>query len=336
MKKKDKIGLGAVVATYSFVFLAAFLYEPAHGGPGGPHRSNMKSLDEWAAEDPVMKDLTFSYAGSESEEITRADVSGTLNVGSVPEFFAALVALEGKAPEPGHKTTLTADDVSADIDGTTFAWSGELPDAEKAADAEELYTPFVASEVEKLKLHAPHRTVIDAEVTRNMSVSDDDARAFRDKVYSHIQPHPDASVVLMGFPLAKPAQERGTTGVPGGEGEQFLLPRLQLVSEYTTYAELVEQAEHVDAASDMFLTSVNNVEGPDSEWTFYTEGEFDEEGLRAIKEILTEPVDGKGAWVRIEGPDGLLGTAKVGMPRMRPKAYEQHPWEERMRDVLGS
>lgn len=331
MKKKDKIGLGAVVATYSFVFLAAFLYGPA----GEPHRSNMKSLDEWAAEDPVMKDLTFSYAGSESEEITRADVSGTLNVGSVPEFFAALVALEGKAPEPGHKTTLTADDVSADIDGTTFAWSGELPDAEKAADAEELYTPFVASEVEKLKLHAPHRTVIDAEVTRNMSVSDDDARAFRDKVYSHIQPHPDASVVLMGFPLAKPAQERGTTGVPGGEGEQFLLPRLQLVSEYTTYAELVEQAEHVDAASDMFLTSVNNVEGPDSEWTFYTEGEFDEEGLRAIKEILTEPVDGKGVWVRIEGPDGLLGTVEVGKPQARPESYEKDPWEERMQEVLG-
>ena len=155
-------------------------------------------------------------------------------------------------------------------------------------------------------------------------------------MYSHIQPHPDASFVLMGFPLAKPAQERGTTGVPGGEGEQFLLPRLQLVTEYTTYAELVEQAEHVDAASDMFLTSVNNAEGPDSEWTFYTEGEFDEEGLRAIKEILTEPVDGKRVWVRIEGPDGLLGTAEVGMPRMRPKAYEQHPWEERMWEVLGS
>ena len=124
--------------------------------------------------------------------------------------------------------------------------------------------------------------------------------------------------------------------MPGGESEQFLLPRLQLVAEYTTYAELVEQAEHVDAASEMFLTGVNNAEGLDSEWTFYTEDEFDEEGLRAIKEILTEPVDEKGAWVRIEGPDGLLGTAKVGMPRMRPKPYEQHPWEERMREVLGS
>lgn len=332
MKKKDKIGLGAVVATYSFVFLAAFLYGPADE----PHRSNMKSLDEWAAEDPVMKDLTFSYVGAEPEEFTRAEVSGTLNVGSVPEFFAALVALEGKGPEPGRATKLTAAGVSADIDGTTFTWSGELPEAEKAADAEELYAPFAAPEVKKLKLHAPHRIEIDAEVTRNMSVSDDDARAFRDKVYSHIQPHPDASFVLMGFPLAKPAQERGTTGVPGGEGEQFLLPRLQLVTEYTTYAELVEQAEHVDAASDMFLTSVNNAEGPDSEWTFYTEGEFDEEGLRAIKEILTEPVDGKRVWVRIEGPDGLLGTAEVGMPRMRPKAYEQHPWEERMWEVLGS
>ena len=85
----------------------------------------------------------------------------------------------------------------------------------------------------------------------------------------------------------------------------------------------------------MFLTSVNNAEGPDSEWTFYTEGEFDEEGLRAIKEILTEPVDGKGAWVRIEGPDGLLGTVEVGKPQARPKAYEQHPWEERMQEVLG-
>ena len=149
MKKKDKIGLGAVVATYSFVFLAAFLYGPA----GEPHRSNMKSLDEWAAEDPVMKDLTFSYVGSETEEFTRAEVSGTLNVGSVPEFFAALVALEGKAPEPGHETTLTADDVSADIDGTTFAWSGELPDAEKAADAEELYAPFAAPEVKLSLIH---------------------------------------------------------------------------------------------------------------------------------------------------------------------------------------
>ena len=331
MKKKDKIGLGAVVATYAFVFLAAFLYAP----DGGPHRSNMKHLDEWAAEDPVMKDLTFSYAGAEPEEFTRADVSGSLNVGSVPEFFAALVALEGKGPEPGRTTELTAAGVSADIDGTTFTWSGELPDAEKAADAEELYAPFAAPEVKKLKLHAPHRIEIDAEVTRNMSVSDDDARAFRDEAYSHIQPHPDASFVLMGFPLAKPAQERGTTGVPGGEGEPFLLPRLQLVSEYTTYTELVEQAEHVDAASDMFLTSVNNAEGPDSEWTFYTEDEFDEEGLRAIKEILTEPVDGKRVWVRIEGPDGLLGTVKVGKPRARPKAYEQHPWEERMQEVLG-
>lgn len=336
MKKKDKIGLGAVVATYAFVFLAAFLYEPAHGGPGGPHRSNMKHLDEGAAEDPVMKDLTFSYAGSNPEEFTRADVSGTLNVGSVPEFFAALVALEGKGPEPGHKTELTASGVSAEIDGTTFTWSGQLPDAEKAADAEELYTPFAAPEVEKLDLHAPHRTEIDAEVTRNMSVTDDEARAFRDEAYSHVQKYPDASLMLMGFPLAKPAQERGTTGVPGGEEKQFLWPRLQLVTEYTTYADLVEQAEQVDAASDMFLTSVNNAEGLDSEWTFYTEGEFDEEGLRAIKEILTEPVDGKDVWVRIEGPDGLLGTAKVGMPRMRPKAYEQHPWEERMRDVLGS
>ena len=85
----------------------------------------------------------------------------------------------------------------------------------------------------------------------------------------------------------------------------------------------------------MFLTGVNNAEGLDSEWTFYTEGEFDEEGFRAIKEILTEPVDEKGAWVRIEGPDGLLGKVEVGKPRARPKAYEQHPWQERMLQVLN-
>lgn len=336
MKKKDRIGLVAVVATYAIVFLAAFLYEPAHGGPGGPHRSNMKSLDEWAAEDPVMKDLTFSYSGAEPEEFTRADVSGTLNVGSVPEFFAALVALEGKGPEPGRKTKLTADDVSADIEGTTFTWSGQLPDAEKAADAEELYAPFAAPEVEKLDLHAPHRTEIDAEVTRNMSVTDDDARAFRDTAYSHIQPHPDASFVLMGFPLTKSAQERGTTGVPGEEDKQFLWPRLELVAEYATYADLVEQAEQVDAASDMFLESVKNTEGQTCEWTFYSEGEFDEEGLRAIKEILTEPVDGKDARVIIEGPDGLLGEVGVGKLPTKPESYEKYPWEERMQDVLGS
>ena len=94
----------------------------------------------------------------------------------------------------------------------------------------------------------------------------------------------DARLELCGFPLM-----HSTEFV---EQQDCAPPELALNPEDGTYQELLERANRIDVATDMSLTVVSGTrehrEEEYSVWGFYTEGEFDEEGLRAVKEILSE------------------------------------------------
>lgn len=327
MKPKDKVGLGAVIVAYSAVLAAA----APHYLTVDTHEVNVESFEAWVVDDPVLKDLTFTHNGSPTEEHTKVEVAGVLHVDSVPEFFDALARL-GEMHEEKRRDGVAntwAKKITATIGGTTFDWQGAFPDRERAREGAEVFAPFASPCVAEVKdIRMRKKSGFATIAKRNMAVSDDEARAFRDEAYRHLEKHRNVEFGLMGFPLAHPARELNKPGMPSP------LPSLGFTPDGATYAELVEQAEHVDAATDMFLYRVNNNGRGTSEWTFYTEGDFDEEGLRAIKEILSEPVDGKDAMVIIESSEGVLGKATVGRPDPR-SAYDDKPWTQRMEDVLS-
>lgn len=88
----------------------------------------------------------------------------------------------------------------------------------------------------------------------------------------------------------------------------------------------------------MSLTFVSGTEEQEeySVWGFYTEGEFDEEGLRAVKEILSETPEKRPTLIVIRGPEGALGGVYMGKPPSESAAnFDECPWQERMLRVLN-
>ena len=73
----------------------------------------------------------------------------------------------------------------------------------------------------------------------------------------------------------------------------------------------VEQAERVDAASNLYLYETGNT-GPLSVWHFYADGVYDPAELDSVKEILSQPVDGKATNLIVKGPDGEIEQTSVG------------------------
>lgn len=284
------------------------------GACADPVKDEVAALSVWAESDPVMRDLTFTRVVAGGFESSVVSVGGELNVDSVPAYIDALVALRGKEKEAtkGAITEFTSH-VSADIGGTTFSWEGPFPEEAFGAESAEMLAPFAAPAVEKVEVTASGSDGgFAGRVYREASISDGEARDFRDAAYEQLGAD-GRSFTLSGFP-------------PVG--------RLLLDSESATHAELLAHIDRVAAASRMRLDAVDN-HGRNSVWDFYTEEPFDDAGVRAVVELLASPVDGKTATLIIRGPDGKLGTAYAGRPRDTQPAGNE-PWSAQLQAIAAS
>lgn len=284
------------------------------GACADPVKDEVAALSVWAESDPVMRELTFTRVVAGGFESSVVSVGGELNVDSVPAYIDALVALRGKEKEAtkGAITEFTSH-VSADIGGTTFSWEGPFPEEAFGAESAEMLAPFAAPAVEKVEVTASGSDGgFAGRVYREASISDGEARDFRDAAYEQLGAD-GRSFTLSGFP-------------PVG--------RLLLDSESATHAELLAHIDRVAAASRMRLDAVDN-HGRNSVWDFYTEEPFDDAGVRAVVELLASPVDGKTATLIIRGPDGKLGTAYAGRPRDTQPAGNE-PWSAQLQAIAAS
>lgn len=268
-----------------------------------PSAEEQEALAQWAATDPVFEGLTFSSVIAGGIPSSTIAVSGSVNVDGAPEFVAALVTLHEKGEELNQEMT---SHVHADLDGTAFKWQGPFPTAEFGAKSGEQLAPFAAPEVAEVSISASSSDgELSVGVLRETSISDGAAREFRDRACEHLDAHGGGIFNLRGFPLHKPAR---LDGVPGW-GD--LAPSLKLSPDSGSVNAFVEQAERVDAASNLYLYETGNT-GPLSVWYFYTDGEYDPAELDPIKKILSQSVDGKAANLIVNGPEGEIQRTIVG------------------------
>ncbi len=324
MKAKNQVNTIVLLVTVAILFAVAAAYPSSDD----EKLSESERLERFVADDPVMKDLTFSRDTGRSGYPQRIRVGGVLHVESVPQFIDVLEALRKKERNREHIVDLTSTEgITADIGGTSLVWYGRMLDRKDARRNEKLIEPLVAPGVAEITATLYEEDIgLKLLATRGLSLSDDEARAFRDKAYENFAADSDARLELCGFPLMHSTEFVEPSGCAP--------PHLALNPEDGTYQELLERANRIDVATDMSLTIVSNT-GEYNEWHFYTEGEFDEEGLRAVKEILSETPDKRTTVILIRGPVGVLGCVKVGKPPSESADYDECPWQERMLQVLN-
>lgn len=326
MKAKNQVNTIVLLVTVAILFAFAAAY-PSNKDE---KLSETQRLERFVADDPVMKDLTFDRDTGRSGYPQRISVDGVLHVESVPQFIDVLETLRKKERNREQAIDLTSTGITADIGGTSLVWYGRMLDRKDARRNEKLIEPLVAPGVAEIKATLyEHDIGLELRATRGSSLSDDEARAFRDKAYENFAADSDARLELCGFPLM-----HSTEFV---EQQDCAPPELALNPEDGTYQELLERANRIDVATDMSLTVVSGTEEQEeySVWGFYTEGEFDEEGLRAVKEILSETPEKRPTLIVILGPEGALGGVYMGKPPSESASYDECPWQERMLQVLN-
>ena len=272
--------------------------------------AEVDALSDWARTEPALEDLKFYRGISGGFQSSTVNVSGDVAAETVPEFVDALVALHNKEAEvqQGAIRELTSH-VSAEIGGTSFWWTGPFPSEQFGGEVAGVLSPFAAPEVEKVEVSAASREgAYRGWVYREASISDGEARDFRDAAYEHLGAR-GGDFALHGFP-------------PAG--------RLLLDDA----AAALPFIERVAAASRMRLDSVDN-RGTNSVWGFYTEDPFDEADVCTVVELLASPVDGKTATLVLYGPDGRLGRAYVGQPRDAQPARNE-PWSAQLQAIAAS
>ena len=280
------------------------------GGCADPVADEVAQLESWAKTLPALQDVNFTRVVAGGFKSSDISVGGSLNVDTVPEFVDALVALRSKEIEvqEGAISAFTSH-LSADIDGTDFSWEGPFPSEEFGGDMTEILAPFAAPAVGEIEV-----TVVTSDggftgrVYREASISDGEARDFRDAAYEHLGAR-GTDFALHGFP-------------PAG---RLLLDDAR---------EVIPFIERVAAASRMRLDSVDN-RVTNSVWDFYTEDPFDEADVRAVVELLATPIDGKTATLVLHGPDGRLGMAYVGQSRDEQPAGNE-PWSAQLQAIAAS
>ena len=328
MKAKNQVNTIVLLVTVAILFAFAAAY-PSNKDE---KLSETQRLERFVADDPVMKDLTFDRDTGRSGYPQRISVDGVLHVESVPQFIDVLETLRKKERNREQAIDLTSTGITADIGGTSLVWHGRMLDRKDARRNEKLIEPLVAPGVAEIKATLYEGDIgLKLVAKRGSSLSDDEARAFRDKAYENFAADSDARLELCGFPLM-----HSTEFV---EQSDCAPPILALNPEDGTYQELLERANRIDVATDMSLTVASGTEEHREEeysiWGFYTEGEFDEEGLRAVKEILSETPEKRPTLIVIRGPEGALGGVYMGKPPSESALYAECPWQERMLRVLN-
>lgn len=275
----------------------------ALSGCSDPTAEEQEALAQWAATDPVFEGLTFSSVIAGGIPSSTIAVSGSVNVDDAAEFVAALVTLHDKGEELNQKMT---SHVQAELGNTAFKWQGPFPTADFGAETAEQLALFAAPEVAEVSISASSPDgELSVVVLREASISDGAAIEFRDHACTHLDAHGGGIFTLRGFPLHKPAR---LDGVPDW-GD--LAPSLNLYTGSGSVSAFVEQAERVDAASNLYLYETGNT-GPLSVWHFYADGVYDPAELDSVKEILSQPVDGKATNLIVKGPDGEIEQTSVG------------------------
>lgn len=290
----------------------------------------IEELSQWTATQPALRELSAKQQLAGGIPANAVYVKGPIRVASVPEFFAALSQLHAKAEEIAGAGDLDLElDVTTVVSGTEFNLRSYDWDAQQEAETyTAIFEPFASPPA--ARVHIDNRIDgLEAWADRDEKVSDDEARAHRDVIFQHLDDMDiEGRFRLNGFPLVHPARPEGVnfSTVPA--------PILDLNGFPQGYTEATSFAEKVDATTDFELRSVRGDAGMD-EWEFYTEGEFDEAALKAIKKVLSDPAAGDRVSVRISGPEGGLGRALIGIP-LEQQPDHVGPWTERMRQILSA
>lgn len=305
--------------------LSTFALGGCVGGWSAQYRLN--ELAEWVGTQPALDSLSVSREkemglfGSTLSDTLQAQ--GALHVTSVVEFATALDQLNAKFDElPFREHRFLKVDVKADIQGTEFTWEGFRWEPGWRERLTELLDLFAAPEVRTVNVRHDD-DVLWVKVERGFQVSDDDARAYRDRVFHHLDDTKATETIdLFGFPLLHPTEPDGGAASPS----------LRLSGFPQGYVATAAFAEKVDAAIPYAVRSVWSNEISYS-WRFFTEDEYDEEVMKQLKELLSQPEAGSPIKVTITSSTRILGTVDTSPT---PEKLPKHPgkWQEDMERVF--
>ena len=202
MKAKNQVNTIVLLVTVAILFAFAAAY-PSNKDE---KLSETQRLERFVADDPVMKDLTFSRVGGISGYPQRIRVGGVLHVESVPQFIDVLKTLRKKERNREELVDLVSTEgITADIGGTSLVWRGRMLDRKDARRNEKLIEPLVAPGVAEITATLYEEDIgLKLLATRGSSLSDDEACAFRDKAYETFAADSDARLELYGFPSCTP------------------------------------------------------------------------------------------------------------------------------------
>lgn len=276
----------------------------------------VNAVAEWADQDPVFSDLTVQQ-NNEGVPTTQVKLRGELNVDDVDQLFEALTALHAKQEEMKRKGVASfSPALKAQIGATRFFWDGQLPEPATQAEQQKAYELLADAAIGSVHILAGSSST---RVTVDPSESADDSRTIqiRDSLYRTL----DATDTGIA------TRFNGTPLRPGGAPVSLELGAFQV-----PYTEALAFVKRVDAAVPEMR--VEQVAG-DTKWRFYTESQYDESDLRALKKILSEPEAGESPSVIIDGPEDRLGWAYVNKP-LAEQPDDPSEWSLRMQELFAS
>ncbi|MGV0431679.1 hypothetical protein [Corynebacterium sp. 20_84] len=275
------------------------------------------AVAEWADQDPVFSDLTVQQQLAGGIPTKQIQLLGELNVDSASELIEALSKLHAKQTEmqdQGIDSFNLA--LKAQLGATRFFWDGQLPEPAVLEEQEAAYELLADPAIGIVHVFAgDHGTRVKVQPAENA----DDSRTIRirDTLFRTLDAA-DTGIDLEfhGMPLT-----------PGGDPTTLALGNFPV-----GYTEALAFVKRVDAAAPGFQVQQAT---SNTLWQLYTDNDYDEADLRRLKEILSEPEAGESPSVIIDGPEGRLGWAFVGMP-LEEQPEDSSEWSPRMQELFAS
>lgn len=271
----------------------------------------------WTDQDPVFSDLTVKQYLAGGIPTKQVELRGELNVNSSSELIEALMKLHAKQEEMKDKGVDYFNvGLKAQLGTTRFFWDSQLPEPAVLAEQEAAYELLVDPTIGTVHVFVGnHGTRVKVQPAENA----DDGRTIRirDTLFRTL----DAA----GTGIA--LEFRRTPLTPGGD------PTTLALGDFPVgYTEALAFVKRVDAAAPGF--QVHQATGNTS-WQLYTSNDYDEAHLRKLKEILSEPAAGENPSVIVQGPEGTLGWAFVGIP-LEAQPEDSSEWSPRMQELFAS
>lgn len=275
------------------------------------------AVAEWTDGDPVFADLTVEQELAGGIPTKQVALRGELNVDSASELTQALTKLHAKQTEmqdQGIDYFNLA--LKAKLGTTLFFWDWQLPEPAVLAEQEAAYELLADPAIGTVHVFAgDNGTRVDVQPAENA----DDRRTvpIRDTLMRTLD-SADTGIDL---------EFNRTPLTPGGEPATLALGHFPV-----GYAEALAFVKRVDATVPGI-----RVRQADSNtaWRLYTENDYNEADLRRLKEVLSAPEAGENPSVIVEGPEGRLGWAFVGMP-IEQQPDDSSEWSSRMQELFAS